>query len=154
GLQLPDREYYLADNDRMRDIRTKYKAHISALLKLAVFRDADTRASHLFELERAIAEKHVSLVENNDIQKANNSWNQADFAANAPGLECTEYFRAAGLSGQATFIVWQPKALIGESSLVASIPLDTWKDWLAFDLIEQYADVLPRAIAEEDFSFF
>ena len=123
GLQLPDREYYLADNDRMRDIRTKYEAHISALLRLAGFRDADTRAERVFELERAIAEKHVSLVENNDIHKANNSWKQADFAANAPGLVWTEYFRAAGLSGQAKFIVWQPQAFIGESSLVASIPL-------------------------------
>src|SRR6202167_3076199 len=34
GLQLPDREYYLAGTDRMRDIRSKYQTHVSAMLKL------------------------------------------------------------------------------------------------------------------------
>jgi putative endopeptidase len=50
GLQLPDREYYLGDNDRMRDIRTKYRAHISNILKLAGFTDTDARAARIFEL--------------------------------------------------------------------------------------------------------
>jgi putative endopeptidase len=130
GLQLPDREYYLADSDRMRDIRTKYQAHVSAMLKLAGFTDTDARAQHIVELEHAIAEKHISLAENEDIHKANNTWTQADFAAKAPGLDWTEYFRGAGLSSQASFIVWQPTAFTGESALVASTALDTWKDWL------------------------
>jgi endothelin-converting enzyme/putative endopeptidase len=154
GLQLPDREYYVADNDRMREIRTKYQAHISAMLKLAGFNDADARAARIFELEHAIAEKHLSLAENEDIHKANNSWKQADFATKAPGLDWTEYFRGAGLSKQASFIVWQPTAFTAESALVASTSLDTWKDWLAFHLIDQYAGVLPKAFVEERFAFF
>jgi putative endopeptidase len=154
GLQLPDREYYVADNDRMREIRTKYQAHISAMLKLAGFNDTDARAARVFELEHAIAEKHLSLAENEDIHKANNTWRQADFAAKAPGLDWTEYFRGAGLSKQANFIVWQPTAFTGESALVASTSLDTWKDWLAFHLIDQYAGVLPKAFVEERFALF
>src|SRR5580704_17662653 len=43
GLQMPDREYYLADNDRMRNVRAKYQAHVSNMLKLAGFTDTDTR---------------------------------------------------------------------------------------------------------------
>jgi putative endopeptidase len=154
GLALPDREYYLTDNDRMRDIRTKYQAHVSAMLKLAGFTDTDARAQHIVELEHAIAEKHISLAENEDIHKANNTWTQADFAAKAPGLDWAEYFRAAGLGKQASFIVWQPTAFIGESALVASTALETWKDWLAFHLIEAYAGVLPKALADERFAFF
>ena len=154
GLQMPDREYYLADTARMRDIRTKYQAHISAMLKLAGFTDPDARARRIFELEHAIAEKHISLAENEDIQKANNPWKQSDFTAKAPGLEWAEYFRGAGLSKQASFIVWQPTAFTGESALVASTDLETWKDWIAFHLIEAYAPVLPKAFAEERFAFF
>ena len=111
GLQMPDREYYLADNDRMRNVRAKYQAHVSNMLKLAGFTDTDTRAQRIVELEHAIAEKHLSLAENEDIQKANNPWKQEDFAAKAPGLDWAEYFRAAGLSNQASFIVWQPTRL-------------------------------------------
>ena len=110
----------------------------------ARFRDAQAGRIHrhrrtrerILELEHAIAQKHLSLADNEDIHKANNTWTQADFSAKAPGLDWTEYFRAAGLSQQSSFIVWQPTAFTGESALVASTPLETWKDWLAFHLIE------------------
>src|SRR5580704_5231540 len=154
GLQLPDREYYLADSARMRDIRSKYHAHISSMLKLAGFTDTDARAERVVELEHGIAEKHISLAENEDIHKADNTWSQADFTVNAPGMDWAEFFRGAGLTKQASFIVWQPTAFTGESALVGSASLDTWKDWLAFHLIEAYADVLPKAFAEERFAFF
>jgi putative endopeptidase len=153
GLELPDREYYLSDNEHMREIRSKYEAHISAMLKLAGFTNSDARAAAIVELEHAIAEKHISLAENDDIHKANNTWTQADFAMKAPGLDWAEYFRGAGLSKQASFIVWQPTAFTGESALVASTALETWKDWLAFHLIEGYGGVLPKAFAEERFNF-
>jgi putative endopeptidase len=154
GLQMPDRDYYLSDSENMKDIRAKYQAHVSTLLKLVGFTNAELRARHIIELEHAIAEKHTALADEQDIQKANNIWKQADFAANAPGLDWAEYFRGAGLSGQASFIVWQPTAFTGESALVASIALDTWKDWLAFHLIEDYAAVLPKVFVDERFAFF
>lgn len=154
GLQLPDREYYLAGSERMRQIRTQYQAHISTMLKLAGFTDTDARAAQIVELEHAIAEKHLSLADNEDIHKANNTWKRAEFTLKAPGLDWAEYFRGAGLSTQGSFIVWQPTAFAGESALVASTPLDTWKDWLAFHMIEAYAGVLPKAFAEERFAFF
>jgi len=154
GLVLPDREFYLADNDHMRDIRAKYKAHVSAILKLAGFSDTDARATRIIELETAIAQTHRSLEDNEDIHKADNTWTQADFQIKAPGLDWKEYFRAAGLDRQASFMVWQPEAFAGESALVASTPLDSWKDWLALHLIEHYAGVLPKALADERFAFF
>ncbi|MGA8271521.1 MAG: M13 family metallopeptidase [Candidatus Sulfotelmatobacter sp.] len=154
GLQLPDREYYLSDNEHMRDLRKLYQAHVSTILKLAGFSDTDARATRIVELEHAIAHTHRSLAENEDVHKADNTWAQADFAAKAPGLDWAEFFRGAGLSQQANFIVWQPEAFTGESALVASSSLDSWKDWLAFHVIEAYAGVLPRALAEERFAFF
>jgi endothelin-converting enzyme/putative endopeptidase len=154
GLQLPDREYYLAGNEHMSDIRAKYKAHISAILKLAGFSDTDARATRIVDLERAIAQTHRSLEDNEDIHKADNTWTQADFQIKAPGLEWTEYFRAAGLDRQARFTVWQPEAFAGESALVASTPLDAWKDWLVLHLVEDYAGVLPKALRDESFAFW
>jgi putative endopeptidase len=154
GVQLPDREYYVADNEHMQEVRTKYKAHVSAMLKLAGFNDTDARAERITELEHAIAEKHLSLADNDDIHKANNTWTRADFSSKAPGLDWEEYFRGAGLSKQASFIVWQPTAFAGESALVESTPLETWKDWMAYHLIEEYAPYLPKAFVDERFAFF
>lgn len=154
GLELPDREYYLSDSPHMREIREKYQSHIAAMLNLAGFTDSDARATRIIELEHSIAEKHISLADNDDIHKANNTWKQADFAAKAPGLDWAAYFHGAGLEKQAQFTVWQPTAFAGESALVASVPLETWKDWLAYHLIEDYASVLPKAVADERFNFF
>ncbi len=71
------------------------------------------------------------------------------------------------MTRQADFIVWQPSAFTGESALVASAPLEVWKDWLAYHLIEDfsgtlakggfsgaYAGALPKAFSEEQFAFF
>jgi putative endopeptidase len=154
GLQLPDREYYLADSEHARQLRARYQTHIAAILKLAGFTDTDARAIRILELEHAVAESHRSLADNENIHNANNTWTQADFSVKAPGLDWAEYFRAAGINQQGSFMVWQPEAFKGESALVVSIPLNTWKDWLAFHLIEAYAGVLPKALAEEHFAFF
>ncbi len=154
GLQLPDREYYLSDSEEMARIRTQYQTHVAAMLALAGFSDADARAVRLVELEHAIAQTHRTLADNENIHNANNTWTQADFPAKAPGLDWAEYFRGTGLSQQKSFIVWQPEAFTGESALVASTPLDTWKDWLAYHVIEAYGGVLPKPVAQERFAFF
>jgi len=154
GLELPDREYHVSESERMRDIRAKYQTHVATLLKLAGFSEPEARAERIAELEHAIAETHISLEENDDIHNANNTWKPADFAAKAPGLDWPEFFRGAGLSKQGSFMVWQPTAFAGESALVASTELATWKDFLAYHLIEDYAAVLPKAFSEEAFAFF
>jgi len=154
GLELPDREYYLSDTPHMRDLRTEYQKHVAAMLKLAGFTDPEARASRIIELEHSIAEKHRQLADNEDIHKANNTWKQADFTAKAPGLDWKEFFAGADLAKQQQFTVWQPEAFAGESALVASVPLETWKDWMAYHLVEDHADYLPKAMAEEHFNFF
>ena len=154
GLQMPDREYYISNTDTMKEIRAKYQAHVATMLKLAGFDDSNARATRIIALEHAIAEKHISLADNDDVHKANNPWNASDFATKAPGLDWAEYFRGAGLSKWTRFIVWQPTAITGESALVASTPLETWKDYLAFHLIDSYGRALPKAFADESFAFY
>jgi endothelin-converting enzyme/putative endopeptidase len=154
GLQLPDREYYTSDSESMQKIRAKYQPHVAAILRLAGFSDPDARAARIVKLETAVAKTHRTLAENEDIHKANNTWKRTEFAAKAPGLDWEEYFKGAGLSRIESFIVWQPEAFQAESALVASTPLESWKDWLAFHLIEAHAGVLPKEFAAERFAFF
>ena len=154
GLEMPDREYYLGDNERLQDIRASYLVHVAAVLKLAGFSNVDARADRIVTLEHDIAQTHLTLAASEDVQKANNTWKRTDFGDTAPGLDWVEFFRAAGLTKQASFVVWQPSAIVGESALVASTTLDVWRDWLAFHLIETYARVLPKAFADAHFDFY
>jgi endothelin-converting enzyme/putative endopeptidase len=153
GILLPNRDYYLSDSPGMKTLRDRYVHHIAAMLRLVGMSDPDSRATRILKLETAIAERQISLADSENIHKANNPWKLADFPAKAPGLDWPEYFRAASLDRQSTFIVWQPSAITGEAALVASQPLDSWKDLLAFHLIEAYAVATSKALAEERFNF-
>jgi len=154
GLQLPNRDFYLGSSERMKGIRTDYQAHIAKMLTLAGFDNADSRAATIVALEHSIAERHISLADSEDIEKANNTWKMSEFATKAPGLDWISYFKAAGLDKQPSFIVWQPTAITAEATLVQSVPVEIWKDYLTYHLIENYAGVLPKAFAEERFAFF
>ena len=138
----------------MKEIRTKYLPHVAAMFRLAGLTDPEARATSVVALESAIAQQQISLADSEDIHKANNPWHPSDFNAKAPGLDWPEFFRAAGLDKQQTFIVWQPSAFTGEAALVASQPIDAWKDLLAYHLIEQYAYATSKALADERFAFF
>ena len=153
GLVLPSPDYYLSDSERMRQIRGQYARHIAAMLRLAGYTQPTDRAARVLALEHAIAKVQESLADSEIIQKANNLWTVADFRAKAPGLDWSAYFAAAGLGQQRQFYVWQPSAFTGESALVASTPLATWKDWLAFHLLEQYGPFLSQPFEQETFNF-
>ncbi|MGB7134080.1 MAG: M13 family metallopeptidase [Acidobacteriaceae bacterium] len=154
GVILPDRSFYLSDNQHMKDIRAKYQTHVAAMFRFAGLDDVDARAARVIALETAIAQVQESLADSENIQKANNPWNAADFAAKAPGLDWKTFFAAAGLEHQPSFIVWQPQAFTGESALVASQPIATWQDYLRFHLIEHFSADLPTKFADEYFDFF
>jgi len=154
GLGMPNRDYYLATDKDMAGIRAKYQSYIAAQLKNAGIADADAKAKAVFELEMKIAKVQESLVDSEDVHKANNPWNTGDFASKAPGLDWAAYLHAAGLDTQKQITVWQPSAIKGISALVASEPLDTWKAFLTFHTINHSAGLLPPAFADASFEFY
>ena len=154
GLGMPDREYYLDPSPRMAEIRSKYQAHIAAVLKLAHVADAEAKAARIFDLEHSIAGTHRGRAESEDVVRGNNHWTRQDFEKNAPGLDWSAFFAEAGLGREPVFVVWQPSAVTGISALVAAQPLETWKDYLVFRAIERASAFLPKAFGDEAFAFY
>jgi putative endopeptidase len=154
GLGMPDRAYYLKDDDASKKARATYVAHMAAMLKLAGVADAEAKAGRIMALETKIAKAHASRGDSDDVLKGNNPWSRADFAAKAPGMDWDAYFTAAGLGGEKRFIVWQPSAAIGISKLVANEPVEAWKDYLTLRAIDHYANYLPAAFVAERFAFY
>ena len=149
GLGLPDREQYVSAAAPMQALRARYHQYIARLLALAGFDGADQRADGVMTLETAIAETHATPEASANDHNADNVWTRADFAREAPGIDWSAFFDAAGLGRQQSFVAWQPGAVKGLAALVASQPLDAWKDYLRFHALDRYADVLPRAFAEQ-----
>ena len=154
GLGMPDRAYYLEDNQRMHQLRTAYQAHIAAMLKLAGYSEPETRAARVYELERKLAQAHATREDSADIQKANNTWTMRDFAAKAPGMDWRAFFRAAGLGKQNKFIVYHPTAITGSAALVNEMPLQAWKDFMAFHTVNHFGGFLPKAFVDQRFEFY
>lgn len=154
GLGMPDRDDYLDSSPKMAALREQYRSHIAAMLKLAGVADAEIRAGAILSLEIRMAQAHAPDSDAADVFKQNNPWKRADFAAKAPGMDWDAYFKAAGVAEQPEFVVWQPSAVTGTSTLVGSEGIEVWKDYLRFHLIEQYASVLPRSVAAEHFAFY
>src|SRR5882672_92634 len=154
GLGMPDRDYYLDASASMAEIRAKYVPHLAKVLTLAKIADADAKAARVFDLEKRIATVHGTRVDSIDVVKGNNHWSRKDFDAKAPGLDWQEYFAAAGLDEQPEFVVWQPSAVTGLSALVASQPLETWKEYLTLRALERASPYLPKAFVMERFAFY
>ncbi len=154
GIAMPSRDYYLSSDPHMAAFRAKYLDYVAALLKQAGVADSAARAKAIVALETKIARAQESLLDSQDIHKANNLWRVADFPSKAPGLDWAAYFKAAGLDNQQQIDVWQPAAITGLSALVASEPLPAWKDLLAFHTLDHSANLLPKAIADLHFDFY
>lgn len=149
GLGLPDREHYLSAGPDMLALRTKYRAYIGRMLTLAGLEHADQRADAVLALETAIAQTQATREASANDHNADTIWTRADFARQAPGMDWSAFFAAAGLAKQGAFVPWQPTAVKGIAALVASQPLETWKDYLRVRALDAYADVLPSELARD-----
>jgi predicted metalloendopeptidase len=154
GLGMPDRDYYLDTSESMAKTRAAYQKHLAKVLTLAKITDADAKAARIFELEKRIATVHGGRVDSIDVKKGNNHWSREDFDTRAPGLDWSAYFAAAGLEAQNSFVVWQPAAVAGLSALVASEPIENWKEYLTLRAIDHYAPYLSSDFVNENFEFY
>ena len=154
GLGIPSRDYYLGTDAKMKAVQVAYKKYVASALKLAGIADSDKKADAIFDLETQIAKAQESIVESQDVVKANNVWAKTDFAKKAPGLDWEQFFQGADLGKANSFIVWQPSAFTALSKLVASAPLDTWKAWMVFHYVNQSASEMPKAFVDARFDFY
>jgi putative endopeptidase len=153
GVSMPSRDYYLSDDAAMKETRAKYRTYVAALLKQAGDKNAEAEADTVLALETKIAQAQTSLVDSQDVHKANNLWSMADFARKAPGLDWNAYFQAADLANLKTVDVWQPEATTRLAKLVGSEPLAAWKTLLRFHTLDRYATLLPKGYADLAFDF-
>ena len=148
GLGLGDRDQYLKQDSVTLLHRSRYRRYIARMLALAGLDRTDQRADAVLALETAIAQSQATNEASAVDRNADHVWTREQFTRDAPGMDWNAFFDAAGLGHQQSIVAWQPSAVKGVAALVASQPLDAWKDYLRFHVIDEYADVLPHAFAE------
>lgn len=153
GLNLPDRDYYLSDNEKFRTIRDKYRAHIENIFTLAGREDGAASAAKILAMETAMAQSHWTRVENRDRNKTYNKFSIADLQGQTPNFNWAAYLNAAGVDAR-DLVVRQPSYLAAFDQIYSQYSLDDWKTYLTWKLLTATAEYLPRAFVEEDFDFF
>lgn len=155
GLGMPDRDYYLVDNDRFKDIRAKYKAHIAAMFRLTGVSEAKAlaKAEAIYALEEKIAKTHWTSAESRQIDKLYNPAAVTDLTTLYPGFGWSRFIEAAHLGGQQVLVVTQQSAIKGAADLIAKEPLNVWKDYLKFHMIADAAPYLSKAFVDERFQW-
>jgi putative endopeptidase len=154
GLSFGDRDYYLMDTPEFTGLRTKFVAHVSAMMAHAGMPDAKAQAEQVLALETEIAKVHWPVEKSRDDDLTYNLWTKAEFPAKAPGADWAAVFEALSVSGQTEFLVSQPDAMAGMAKLIAGRPLAQWKAYLRYQLLAGWATSLPQRFDDERFAFY
>ena len=152
GLGLPDRDYYLLDEQTYIDIRKKYVDYLAKLFTLAGEQGGAERAARILELETAIARDQWTPVQNRDPVATYNRHGLDSANALAPEFDWRAFYAASGLPA-GEFIVRQPSYATALGKQLGAASLHVWKDYLKVRTIGAYARVLPAAFVEASFDF-
>jgi putative endopeptidase len=154
GLGLPDRDYYLKDDPKLKDTRAKYLAHVQKMLALAGDRQAAADAAAILALETSLARIQWTRVQERDPVKTYNKTAIAALPALMPGLDWQSYVRDAGVDGRVdSVIVRQPSYFTALSQVMAATPLPAWKAYFKWRVLSSSAPYLSKAFVDERFAF-
>jgi len=142
GITLPDRDYYLLDDEQFVKGRELYRAYVARLFELAGATDGADKASALFELEHKLATAHWTKEDNRDPTKIYNPHTPEQLAELAPNINWDVAMEAAQIPARDMYVVQQPSYFAAASEILAATPLETWKDYLSFQTMNAFAPVL------------
>lgn len=156
GTTLPDRDYYLKDDPRSKNIRSEYLAYMTKLFTLTGT-DAATAAANaatVLDFETAIAKAQMSRVEMRDPVKLYNKFAVTALNAKTPGINWNSTFKELGYAGTPdTVIVSNPKFVVFVDSLMTATPVATLKTYLKWDVIRDAAPYLSSDFVNANFLY-
>ena len=156
GLGLPDRDYYLKDDDaKLKQIRTQYESNIAHALGMLGDTDAKKKAADILALETKLAKVQWTKVQNRDPIKTYNKIEIAALSPLAPGYDWHKYLVGAGADGKVSYvIVGQPSYLTGFAKILAETPLATWKTYFRWHLVNDASPFLSKAFVDNRFALY
>ena len=153
GLTLPDRDYYLKDDEKFKSTRAALKAYAAQLLAQANYPEPEKAAERILALETAIAERHMTKVESRDAEKNYNKRKAAEVQELLTQFNWPLYAKAAGTDHVEEIIVRNYPYFEKFGELFAQTDVAAWKDYMAFRVLDGYAPSLSKAFVDLHFGF-
>lgn len=153
GLGLPDREYYFNKDAKSEEIRTRYVAHIEKMLTLAGITEAKPKSSEIMALETLLASKQMKKEETRNIAGLYNKYGVAQLKTLMPDFDWAAMLSAAGVKSPDSVVVAQVNYTKELNTIIKDTPIDTWKTYLKWSLVNGAAGALNTALDAENFAF-
>src|SRR6266568_1041239 len=155
GLGMPDRDYYTKTDEKSKTLREKYLAHVSKMLELLADDPAKAaaEANTVMSIETKLAEASMTRVERRDPDKTYHKMDLAKLQALTPNFSWERFFHEVGFPEISAVDVGQPDFLAEVNRELASVPLDDWKTYLRWHLVDDAAPSLSSKFVEENFEF-
>jgi putative endopeptidase len=156
GLGLPNTDYYLNEDEKSVDIQNKYIDHIAKMFVLLGDNedDASAKANAIFGLEYELAKISMSATELRNIEAQNNPMAMADIYTLSPAIDWTKYLADLGVSDVDTMYIDQPEFIAGISTILTDSDVQLWKNYLTWNIVNNYASLLHHEVVATDFNFY
>ena len=155
GLGLPNRDYYFNGDARTANIRREYADHLTRTFAL-LGQDAATAQRHgaaVLTLETALAKVSRKLEDLRDPYVNYHKLTIKQLNALTPGLNWAVWLAQMGIPGAESVVMGQPEFYREAGRLLRTVPLDTWRAYLQWQLLHTYAPTLSEPFAAEHFQF-
>jgi putative endopeptidase len=155
GLGLPDRDYYTKSDTAAERLKHAYTSHVARGFELLGAEPAAARqaAEQVMAIETALATASMTRVERRDPNATYHKLTLAELEVLMPGFAWSDYLRGMGAPPIADLNVLQPAFFQAANSLLTAQPLDAWRSYLRWHLVDRAAPWLSTAFATEDFEF-
>lgn len=154
GIGLPEKEYYMLQDAKSKEIRQKYEAHIAKMLELSGIPDGTAKASRIMALETLIASKHMRKEDTRNMVALYNKYAISDLGKLAPDFDWNAMLTAAGIRNQDSIVITQVDYTKAVNPIIRQTPIDTWKDYLTWGAINNAATSLNSALDKQNFEFY
>jgi putative endopeptidase len=154
-LGLPDRDYYLKDDQKFVETRAKYLKHIERMLQLSGDQQAAQHAKEILTLETELAKIQWSNVQNRDLSKRYNIYKTKDLKKLTSTFDWNTYLNSVGVKDKIqTIQVNQLSYFQSLDPVIDRTPLNVWKAYFKWNLISSFAPYLNKAFVDESFAFY
>ncbi len=156
GLGLPDRDYYLEDTNRSKEIRKEYVKHIVKMFQLiGLNKDIATQNSlAIMDIETSMARASMSRLKRRNPNNLDHKMTMKELTDFTPNLNWKRYFSQIGLEKIDELNIASPKFISEINNMISEVSIDDWKIYLQWNLINRTANYLNSAIENEDFAFY
>ncbi len=156
GLGLPDRDYYLKDDAKSVELRKAYVEHVEKMFELLGDQPAVAKkeADAVLRIETALAKVSLTRVERRDPQNLYHRMSRQQLQALSPSFHWNVYMAKVGLPSVNSLNVATPNFFKGMNAEIQKEPLDSWKAYLRWHLVNENAEFLATPVVNEDFAFY